>query len=726
MQAHQELITGEATRRTLAGSEVVELSSGEFVETAVTGTDRIFTVLVEFGDEVHPDFGGDPGPLHNAIPEPDRSVDNTTIWQEDFDRQYYEDVYYSTDPDVPSVKQFFESQSSGRYSIEGEVTDWVRVDHNEARYGNNACGSNVCRSVWDAVADGVTTWYEQRLAAGLTPEEVRAELAEFDIQDRYDHDGDGDFNEPDGYIDHFQIVHAGEDESAGGGAQGEDAIWAHRWYAFADSAGATGPEGNLAGGTQIGDTGLWVGDYTMQPENGGVGVFAHEYAHDLGLPDLYDTAGGENGTGFWSAMSSGSWLGMGDGTIGALPNDLGPWEKLQLGWLDHDVARAATRSTHRLGPSAAQYPEDRSGERGGDRGRRASQALVVELPERTVTTEINAPAQGEAQWWSGMGDDLNSTLGRTVDLTGATTASLDLTGWWDIEADFDYLYVEASTDGTTWTPLEGTADGEPLPRDGADRPALTGASEGQAALSFPLDAYAGAPVEIRFRYDTDGSYTLTGFTADEVTVTADGEVVFADDAEAGGDADWSADGFTVVGASVTDDHPQFYVVENRQYVGFDTTLRHGPYNFGWLQGRPDLVEHFPYANGMLVWLWDTSQTDNNTSTHPGEGLILPVDAHAAPERWDQGPLVRNRVQTRDATFSTRSTPEVTLHNNGDATTFPSQRGVRFFDDHTGTYWDEANPAHSVRVPDTGTRITVVSEPRDPARPMTVLVSPSGR
>ena len=42
-------------------------------------------------------------------------------------------------------------------------------------------------------------------------------------------------------------------------------------------------------------TGVWVGDYTIQPENGGLGVFAHEFGHDLGLPDLYDTSGNTGG-----------------------------------------------------------------------------------------------------------------------------------------------------------------------------------------------------------------------------------------------------------------------------------------------------------------------------------------------------------------------------------------------------------------------------------------------
>ena len=80
---------------------------------------------------------------------------------------------------------------------------------------------------------------------------------------------------------------------------------------------------------------MWIGDYTTEPENGGLGVFSHEFGHDLGLPDLYDTNGGDNSTAFWTLMSGGSWLNHGTDSIGTTPGYMGPWEKLQLGWLDY-------------------------------------------------------------------------------------------------------------------------------------------------------------------------------------------------------------------------------------------------------------------------------------------------------------------------------------------------------------------------------------------------------
>ncbi|MFD1661974.1 immune inhibitor A domain-containing protein [Streptomyces caeni] len=704
-EALNRVISGKAAVADRGASKVVRLGSGKYVELARERTDKIFTILAEFGTKTS-EYGGTAGPEHNQIAQPDRTTDNSTAWQADYDRQHYQDLYFSADKKKTSLKQYYEKASSGRYSVDGEVQDWVKVDYNEARYGTNQC--DTC--VWNLVSEALAKWVTQRKAAGDTDAQIKAKVAQYDQWDRYDYDGDGDFNEPDGYIDHFQIVHAGEDESAGGGAQGEDAIWAHRWYAYGTDAGRTGPDGNQLGGTQIGDTGVWVGDYTIQPENGGLGVFAHEYGHDLGLPDNYDTTGqAENSTGFWDLMSSGSWLGTGKDSIGDTPGDLTAWDKLQLGWLNYRTVASGTRSLTRVG-----YSEYNT---------KNPQALIVTLPEKTVTTDLVTPASGSYQWWSGSGNGLNNTLTRDVDLTGTSSATLSLKGYYDIEADYDFLYTEVSTDGgTSWTPIDGTVNGAAIPRDASDQPVLTGTVDAYADLVYPLDAYAGKAIKLRFRYATDTGVAQKGFAADDITVTADGSTLFSDGAENGA-GEWTADGFTVKGASFSDDYPQYYIAENRQYVSYDKTLKTGPYNFGFLNTEPNRVEHFPYQNGLLIWLWDTSQVDNNVSEHPGVGLILPVDAHAKPLKWADGTYMRSRIQTFDSTFTLEPTDAITLHTSGAAVKIKSRKGVPVFDDHKGTYYSTATPYSGVKVPDTHTRIRLLRQSKG-GSVLTVAVLPS--
>ncbi|MBZ9596086.1 immune inhibitor A [Streptomyces erythrochromogenes] len=724
--ALDQVLQGKKGVEQRGASKVVKLDDKKYVELGREKTDKIFTILVEFGDQVDsttmhdpdgpgpkpavPKYGGTPGPLHNTIAEPDRAKDNSTAWRKDFSRQYFQDLYFATGEGKHSLKTYYEKTSSGRYSVEGEVADWVKVPYNEARYGSNFCGQSNCSNVWDTVKDGVAAWVEAQKKAGKTDAEIKAKLAQYDLWDRYDFDGDGNFNEPDGYIDHFQIVHAGEDESAGGGVQGPDALWAHRWYAYGTSAGKTGPANNKAGGTQIGDSGIWVGDYTMQPENGGLGVFAHEYGHDLGLPDLYDTSGGgENGVGFWSLMSAGSWLGTGKDSIGDMPGDMTAWDKLQLGWLNYDTAKAATKSTHKLGVAEFNTKD--------------KQALVVELPKKKVQTDVVAPAEGSTQWWSGMGDDLKNTLTRSVDLTGKSSAALSLKGWWDIEADYDYLYTEVSTDGgANWTALAGTADGTAIPVDAAGSPSLTGVSGAWKNLNFSLDAYAGKKVDLRFRYQTDGGAGGKGFTGDALTITADGSALFTDGAE-NGDNGWTGKGFSRIGAGFTKEYAQYYLAENRRYVSYDSTLKVGPYNFGFGNTRPDWVEHYPYQDGLLIWQWDTSQKDNNTSQHPGQGLILPIDANAKPMKWADGTLLRNKIQPYDATFSAYSTDAFTLHKNGESLFLKPKPANLVFDDRKGKYYYDENPTGSVKVTDTNTKIKILKETYD-GEVMTVEVGPS--
>ncbi len=320
------------------GKKTYQVARGQYVQLAREGEGAIWTVLGEFADLAH-----------NSIAEPDRAVNNTLIWETDFSRNYYLDILFNESPGSNSMRNFYIEQSSNRYTVHGDVTDWVEVPGNAASYDDNPDSQ-----VWNFLQESINGWYNAQITAGKTPAEINAYLSQFDVWDRYDYNGNGNFDEPDGYIDTFQSVHAGEGEEAGGGVLGDAAIWSHSWYAHYELEGKAGPAINMLGGIQIGDSDFWVGKYTIQPENGGVGVFTHEYGHDLGLPDLYDYYG-ENGTGFWTLMSSGSWLGDGTIDIGSKPSHMGAWEKFQLGWLNYEVARAGLKSTTQNQPDGIQH-----------------------------------------------------------------------------------------------------------------------------------------------------------------------------------------------------------------------------------------------------------------------------------------------------------------------------------------------------------------------------------
>ena len=297
-EALNQVISGKATVKNRNGSKVVQLKGkkgdSKYVELGREKTDKIFTILVEFGDQIDSTLRRH-ARARCTTRSPSRTARRTTPRP---GRPTTTSSTSRTCTSAPartssSVKTYYEKQSSGRYSVDGEVSDWVKVPYNEARYGSNYCGATTAPAPGTWSSDGVTAWVAA--AEGRRPDRrrrSRRDLAQYDQWDRYDFDGDGNFNEPDGYIDHFQIVHAGEDESAGGGAQGERrASGRTAGTPTAPTRAPPAPTSNKLGGTQIGDTGIWVGDYTIQPENGGLGVFAHEYGHDLGLPDDYDTTG---------------------------------------------------------------------------------------------------------------------------------------------------------------------------------------------------------------------------------------------------------------------------------------------------------------------------------------------------------------------------------------------------------------------------------------------------
>uniref|UniRef100_UPI001C8508FD immune inhibitor A domain-containing protein n=1 Tax=Streptomyces beigongshangae TaxID=2841597 RepID=UPI001C8508FD len=365
--AAAQVAAGEAVPEVHGTSRRVEYRRGAYAETART-TDRIFVLPVEFADHTH-----------NRIPEPDRATDNSTVWTADHSRAHYQRQIFGTAGDGgepgDTLKSYLLRQSDGSYTITGTVHDWTRVDRPLAHYGTDACekeGAPVptyhCNQ--QLVTDGLTRWYEDQRAAGRSAGSLAAYLSRYDTWDRNDHDRDGTFDEPDGYLDRVMLIFAGESQVNGGGAHGSDAIGSHRGTVGHRRTGAdrTGPAGGgRDGGSEVGDSGIWVNDYTMTNENRGLGTLAHEYGHDLGLPDLYDTSGAENSTGFWSLMAQGSLLASED-ELAAHPADLGAWARLQLGWLDHVSVGAGAAATVTLNPLSV--PSSTEG----------PEALLVELP----------------------------------------------------------------------------------------------------------------------------------------------------------------------------------------------------------------------------------------------------------------------------------------------------------------------------------------------------------
>ncbi|MCE9645598.1 MAG: immune inhibitor A [Chloroflexi bacterium] len=675
-----------------------QVAKGQYVELARQGEDKIWTIIGEFSNTIHPAYGGTAGPLHNQLPMPNRAVDNTSIWSPDFSKAYYENLLFSEAPGAVSMRNFYIEQSSNRYTVNGEVTDWVTVPYNEARYGSNYCGGIVCATTWRFVNDSADVWYANQIAAGKTAAQIDAYLAQFDVWDRYDIDGDGNFNEPDGYIDHFQAVHAGEGEETGGGAQGTDAIWSHRWYAWYTAAGPDGAGPSNFGGTRIGNSSYWIGDYTVEPENGGVGVFSHEFGHDLGLPDLYDTSGNtggaENSTGFWTLYSQGSYGSTGlpaDG-IGSKPIPMSAYEKIFLGWSNYEVVGFGQQASLKLGP--ANY------------NTKQAQQLVVLLPDKQLDTFIGDPYAGGYFYHSGSGNDLDNKMTRSVTLPAGSVA-FSAKVRYDIELDWDYAYLTING-----TPVATNLSSATNPNSQNFGEGITGSSGGAwVDLTADLSAYAGQTVDLGFRYWTDGAVAEAGFGVDEISITG----LPTDDGET--EPGWAYAGFSRTTGTVTQSFFNAYFAEFRTYLGYDNGLLTGPYNFGFLNTKPDWVEHFPYQDGLLVWYYDTSFADNNVGDNclSGRcgGLFLPVDAHPDLLMRPNGTVWRPRVQAYDSTFGLDKTDRIFLSINGVGQWYGGLPANKVFDD-TQSYWVAPNPAignfgwASVPLPGTGTTIRVVS------------------
>jgi immune inhibitor A len=155
------------------------------------------------------------------------------------------------------------------------------------------------------------------------------------------------------------------------------------------------------------------------------------------------------------------------------------------------------------------------------------------------------PQDGKYYVWSNRGDQSDMTLTRAFALPSGSAATLQYDLWYDVEKDWDYVYLEASVDGgQTWTMLHTPSGTGTNPEGNNSGWGWTGKSGGGSDPAWiheqaDLSAYAGKHVLVRFEYITDAAVNGAGLIVDNIRIP---EISYAADFEDGLDG-WDGKGF---------------------------------------------------------------------------------------------------------------------------------------------------------------------------------------
>lgn len=629
--------------------------------------------------------------------EMEKPVDlKRTYWTADFNLAHYQnllfgDGYYTTPEGIksPTFRQYFKEQSNGNLDVTGDVLGWY-IAPREAKYYGQDEGPDHNVNIRDYIKDIVA----KALDAGV-------DLSKYDLEDPYDLDHDKNLNEPDGIVDHLMVLYPGMGQEAGGGVLGNDAIWSHSWT-VGDAPVVLDNGGNTTA----------IYSYTTEPENGSVGVFAHEFVHDLGMPDDYDTAYTADGdiVEYWSIMGGGSWAGAPGGTM---PTAINPYSRMRLGtayggdwinWQLQDFTELNTIST----------TLDTASMNTGN-----LQAILLRMPKEKNVMVLNKPY--EKEFYGGTGPEIDNTLDLNVNLSGKTRAELTYNVWYDIEENWDGGFVQVSVDGEEFkslsTPSMKTDFNNPsgYPTIISSLPAYTGSSNGWVAEKIDLTGYVGHNITLRFRYATDWGTELAGMFVDNVKVTADGVAIASENAEAGL-GQFIAKGWTVSMGSQTANH--YYALEWRSYKGVDA-------------GLTDLARaRISNNRGLLLWYINRNYTNNFVGLHPGYGQLGVVDAgqfvylNAGLGKGNENGLRTGYmpfVQLHDAAFSLDKAPDMDLSIYDWAKT-PNLKGkqaVPSFSD-AQSWFSSKSPYSGLKLPACGLKIRVTGNAEDYSKGAVVI------
>jgi hypothetical protein len=148
--------------------------------------------------------------------------------------------------------------------------------------------------------------------------------------------------------------------------------------------------------------------------------------------------------------------------------------------------------------------------------------------------------QGKFAFWSNKGDESDMTLTQEFDFSSAqNSVTLNFWTWYDLEQDYDYLYLLASENGQNWEIIK-TPSGTDKDLSGNSYGwGYNGTTEGWIQESVDLSQFAGKKVTLRFEYITDAAVNGEGFLLDMVEIPEIGYLADFEQDEGG----WDGEGF---------------------------------------------------------------------------------------------------------------------------------------------------------------------------------------
>ena len=257
---------------------------------AVTGSAKVPVALVDFTDH----------PAERTLHSP--AAYNSMLFQDGYPHG------------AGSMRDYFQDQSGGLFDVGGSVSPWTVMPRTLSTYAGDTYGLS----------------YEEPSASTLAYDAAAATDKNFNFCEN-------DFDQ-DGFVDTFFVVHAGAGaEATSVYDPSQAAIWSHKYSLYPRYVS----QDTCANGKT-----MKVGTYVMMPEEvmesswgtpgapdrlTPIGVFVHEFAHALGLPDLYDVdSSSAGGVGAWDVMAAGGYGFNGDSEW--RPTPFSAWSKTQLGW----------------------------------------------------------------------------------------------------------------------------------------------------------------------------------------------------------------------------------------------------------------------------------------------------------------------------------------------------------------------------------------------------------